>query len=123
MGWEVHPDGLLEVRRERRRWPTCRPTVGARLFALPGRGLRRPALCRCLVRWAALHSLRRNAQNYGMTAGPQRPPDVISGQSATRCSATRIAFATIVRVGFTLPLVGCKEESQTTTRLLPQSRP
>ena len=43
--------------------------------------------------------------------------------SATRCSATRIAFATIVRVGFTLPLVGCKEESQTTTRLLPQSRP
>ena len=45
------------------------------------------------------------------------------GQSATSCSATRIAFATMVRVGFTLPLVGSKEESQTTTRLLPQSRP
>ena len=59
----------------------------------------------------------------GVKRRPQCPPDVISRQSATRCSATRIAFATIVRVGFTLPLVGCKEESQTTTRLLPQSRP
>ena len=62
---------------------------------------------------------RRNAWRWVT----QRPPDVISGRSATRCSATRIAFATIVRVGFTLPLVGCKEESQTTTRLLPHSRP
>ena len=45
------------------------------------------------------------------------------GQSLTRCSATRIALATIVRVGLTLPFVGCSEESQTTTRLLPHSRP
>ena len=54
----------------------------------------------------------------------RRGPGVVqAGQSSTRCSATRYAFATIVRVGLTLPLVGCSDESHTTIRFVPWTRP
>ena len=114
----------VEAAVTQRRYATAQrtPRMGPAVWAEVGEGMAASTAAEVMPS-ARTQMSSGGQQNKSVRVGPQRPPDVISGQSVTRCSATRIAFATIVRVGFTLPLVGCKEESQTTTRLLPQSRP